>query len=822
MEENVYLAALAGLIHDIGKFAMRAGIHPVDTTFTKEDYGDHGYHALLSHDFLLKYIPEKYQKSLASVLFHHRYDLDDPEIRILRIADQLAAGERRTGTDEISEPQAARLIPVLTSVSIGKAQDKNIKSAEQWRFGLSPLTADNEKVIFPTKEQEGDYRNLWEKLIDDLDQWKNGYGPRWNEQSIFSFYFTLLHLFYKYTWCIPSATPWQKGVSNQPQRAYPDVSLYDHARISSAIAACLVYDNNKNLTLTTSALLIARGDVSGIQNYIYRITRPEAETEHVAKRLRGRSFYIQLLTELIVDWLLREIGLPPSCAIFVGGGRFDLLLPLSAKSKLEELVYKLEEWVLREFNGEIGIWVAVEKADSSDLNDLSHISQRLDDDLERIKQTKWIHELKRMDFFEPSGAIWHVCPVCQLTPMPESGNICQLCQQQELIGKYLPHTHFIAYCYGNNVDWKKDQLIDFRNTPFHVTVALIRNSNELEELINKQYVNVLYKINQTQDFIFPGVASGFRFLATEAPKALKSLTTSDGLNIESGDVLPFESIAELSQGASRLGILMADVDNLGFVMSEGLKEDDISKPKDQLMRPTLSRVASLSRTLDLFFAGYINQICRDIFAEWKQDQNEEQHVDGLFYVMYSGGDDLFIVGPWDQVLILAMRIEEKFRKYVGDNPDLTLSAGFVQVKPRFPVQKFSELVREAESAAKSNGRNRIHLFGESVRWWKNSEGQSPSVDFKWLYALTEDWLKAIKDEQIHRGLIYNLGVLFRQHRTPDGKLKPLWTPQLYYTLSRRLKQETFEAMKKDLFYLFLSGKTLVAVSIASLKMRERR
>ncbi len=39
----------------------------------------------------------------------------------------------------------------------------------------------------------------------------------------------------------------------------------------------------------------------GFKTFIYRVSRPEATTEHIAKRLRGRSFYLQLQTELIVD-----------------------------------------------------------------------------------------------------------------------------------------------------------------------------------------------------------------------------------------------------------------------------------------------------------------------------------------------------------------------------------------------------------------------------------------------------------------------------------------------------------------------------------------
>ncbi len=44
--ERALKLALAGLLHDVGKFAQRAGVFPEDQTLTKEDVGEHGYHAL--------------------------------------------------------------------------------------------------------------------------------------------------------------------------------------------------------------------------------------------------------------------------------------------------------------------------------------------------------------------------------------------------------------------------------------------------------------------------------------------------------------------------------------------------------------------------------------------------------------------------------------------------------------------------------------------------------------------------------------------------------------------------------------------------------
>ncbi|MGB9800268.1 MAG: type III-A CRISPR-associated protein Cas10/Csm1 [Thermanaerothrix sp.] len=819
--ERALKLALAGLLHDVGKFAQRAGVAPEDQTLTKEDVGEHGYHALLSYDFARKYVPSGLLSALSGVLLHHRSDIEDPDVKIIQIADHLAAAERRVGSEEREDPEKARLIPILTTVTL-----KDTFTPSDYRYRLKPLDPRDEETIFPVLrgEDTDSYQELWQAFTQELDQWKK--ESQWNSQSLEVFYTTLTALLYKYTWCVPSATPWQKGKSEQYRRAYPDVSLYDHARIVSAIAACLAYDDRSSFPQPDEAIfLLVRGDVSGIQDFIYRISRPEATTEHIAKRLRGRSFYLQLQTELIVDWILRELGLPFTCSIFVGGGRFDLILPLSAEKALEELKEKLETWLLEAFMGEIGIWIAVEKATPEDLKDTSFISQRLNENIESIKQRKWERFLSNPSFYEPEKhnpqgkKTWHVCSVCQLTPMPESGQICDLCAKHERIGKYLPHTNYLIYIYDPNITLPEQNVIDF-DFP-KVQVAFVRHEKDVRQLLSRTKEVLISAINQTQNFVFTGVPCTFRFIANEAPLARRLLSISD-LEVAQGDVLPFEAIADLSQGADRIGILMADVDNLGVLMSEGLREINPAKPLDQLLRPTLSRVATLSRTLDLFFAGYLNTLCKKIAKEWEQQVNNDPSSDGLFYIMYSGGDDLFIVGPWDQTLILAKEIREKFRKFCGNNPDLTLSAGYVQVKPRYPVHRFSMLVREAEGRAKRDGRNRIHLFGQSLPWADQDIQPGDKVSFEWLWHQAEDWIKAIAAKEINRGLIYDLGGLFRQHVDRDGKLKPLWTPRLYYTLARRLSQQALQTHQNNLLKVVASGKTLVPVSITSLKIRERR
>ena len=84
----------------------------------------------------------------------------------------------------------------------------------------------------------------------------------------------------------------------------------------------------------------------------------------------------------------------------------------------------------------------------------------------------------------------------------------------------------------------------------------------------------------------------------------------------------------------KLGILRMDVDNLGSIFQSGLSKE----------KSSLARYASLSRSFDYFFSGYINNIVM-----------QEENVDKSF-IVYSGGDDLFIVGEWNTTIRIAKTI----------------------------------------------------------------------------------------------------------------------------------------------------------------------
>jgi len=147
---------------------------------------------------------------------------------------------------------------------------------------------------------------------------------------------------------------------------------------------------------------------------------------------------------------------------------------------------------------------------------------------------------------------------------------------------------------------------------------------------------------------------------------------------EKNQQLSFSDIAAKSKGDNKLALLKLDVDNLGNIFSKGLGESS-----------TVSRITSLSRMLALYFEGYINHLI-----------HENNWQDSL-YVVFSGGDDTFIVGAWDKVLDFAREFYVKFREFTCHHPQVTFSAGICIFREDFPVIMSSRLTEEALEYAKS-------------------------------------------------------------------------------------------------------------------------
>lgn len=167
----------------------------------------------------------------------------------------------------------------------------------------------------------------------------------------------------------------------------------------------------------------------------------------------------------------------------------------------------------------------------------------------------------------------------------------------------------------------------------------------------------------------------------------------------------FGDLALKAKGIKRIAVLRADVDNLGNTFVNGFKGNDGSGRYE-----TLSRTAALSRQLSLFFKCYINSILKNGESNVLSDGKSRQ-VD----IVYSGGDDIFIAGAWNDVIDAFIDIRNAFKRFTLDS--VTLSGGVGIYDSSYPINRMAAETAILEDYSKSlEGKAAATLFDRSGRY----------------------------------------------------------------------------------------------------------
>ena len=191
----------------------------------------------------------------------------------------------------------------LTSIFSKISLDDSIP--KKYYFPLMKLELTDK--IYPSLDfkKYSDYRTLWFSFINELQLLEN-----------FITFDNLVALLRKYTTTL---------CFND------DISLFDHLKVTNALSNC-IYLHSGNNQNSENPFLIIDGDVSGIQKFIYKISKPGKKQPRISKRLRGRSLYVTLLTELIANKIISKLNLDSTNIIFCSGGRFTIIAPNIEKS----------------------------------------------------------------------------------------------------------------------------------------------------------------------------------------------------------------------------------------------------------------------------------------------------------------------------------------------------------------------------------------------------------------------------------------------------------------------------------------------------------
>lgn len=711
--DAIYLGAL---LHDIGKFAWRA---------QELKQGDN--HEKLGEEFIREHLGKC--KAVSSMV-EKVIDAANRKNNEIRRADYAAASERQ---NEGSKQTRRPLVSIFNRVTIGKAElPQQIGYYLPEKSGATiqmPNKLDQNIAIEQWKPNEQEmiarHQTLWQQFLVDVEKLRE-------IEDFTAFIKTFHSLLEEYTTTICSAA----------YQSYPDINLYDHSRITAALAIC------------GDECIVIKGDVSGIQNFIYNDIR---DTANPAKTLRGRSFYISLLVDTIAEYCIEQLGLYPSNLLFNSGGHFQILAPNTTEvhEKIQRIEKKINTKLLKSFNGRLSLVMAwVEVASKTLMVEYHDVIHQLNEKLDEQKKKKF--------FFVADDVL--------LSPLQNSGDTAMENTMKDL-GRELPlSTHILEVSYHSPIQ-HQDFILDFSEFSkawIFVKDEQLYRGDVLGELKKQQIRYAVLHSLTTENFLeYNNQLHGLDYPLGFTRKYI-------GLHIpmkkeNEREPMEFEDLAKQKcENYPLLGVLRMDVDSLGALFAVGLREEN--KEERQY---TLSRIASLSRELTKFFTLHLNNLAR------------EHNI----YLVYSGGDDVFAVGSWVKILDFAKAIQHDFAKFVCNNNNITISAGIVVTKDSFPISTSALWAGEQEDKAKNVDANKgkVSVFDREVSW-----GQLDEL-LKW----GEEILKIVKkdnhnengEDKLPPTFIHNLLTQTKQCFDDKGKIVPhkvqRFSAWLHYAFARR-------------------------------------
>lgn len=460
-----------------------------------------------------------------------------------------------------------------------------------------------------------------------------------------------------------------------------DISLYDFGRLTAAVASCfaqvtMAYKLPDCPKPEEESLLLFSCDFSGIQKFIYLIS-----TKSALKMLRSRSFFLEIMMEHLIDELLEQCGLAHCNCLYAGGGHAYLLLPNTAETKkaVENYSAAINDWLTRQFGVSLYLACAVQPCSPAALFGLagaeaySNIFRGLSRKLGHAKLCRYDADtLRRLNQPKQGGDDSRECRICG--NRASSGDLCSWCDIFTRLGGLLTREHLVFAVADHAID------ISYLSIP----MPGADGSRFICLLSESQAVSMAGK---------PGIIRWYS--KNESFKQLRNCR-----EIWMGDHCPTALLEDLNRetdGIKRMGVFRADVDNLGKAFISGFCRAD--NGKNYL---NLSRTMAFSRCMSAFFKSYINEILAPFTG---------------VLVVYSGGDDLFLLGGWKQLLDAALALQNAFAQYTGGA--LTFSGGFGLYTTAYPVARAAEETADLEDFSKEQpGKNSITLFAaeESLRF----------------------------------------------------------------------------------------------------------
>lgn len=654
MDERQNDLFYGSILHDLGKIVQRATNKKIK-------------HSVLGSEFLEKFTTNK--NILNQLKYHHYFELENSSLGkkdlsyITYIADNIASGSDRR-KNGITEGKMWDSRAPLEDIF------NRFGSTSTSRFFTERVLDLKKDKIFPQKNKIGFEDSEYEYILAKIEHTFSFIDFSENYQQ------SVLNLLEGTASFIPSSTN---------MREVADISLYDHLRMTAAFASAIyqyleaneienyaeeVYKNSAKF-YEEKAFLLTSFDISGIQNFIYTITSKGAH-----KQLRSRSFYLDMMSEWIVDQLLFACNLSRANLTYAGGGHAYFVLPNTKEIRLavKDIEGTINKFFLRNFGNELFVafgnqeFSASEVMEGNNPKDYQQIYRKVSKEISKKKLNRYTAE--DISYLNIGGKkSGRECAICHrvdnlIRDEKNQRNICQLCASLESFSLKIQKEEYFEV--NNN------------NSGLPLSQNAFLNRISKEDIKKSVYSGKIYSKNS---------------LNSGNDQATK-LWIGDYSDLQNND---FSSYAQRKwtlkengsvTGIKRIAVLRCDVDDLGYAFMAGFSQQNKGKFN------TFSRTATFSRSMSMFFKFYIN-----LFAENKR-----------LTIVYAGGDDVFILGAWDDVINFAIDFRQKFIKWT--NNKLTMSAGIGIFPDKTPINTMAEISGELESTAKKNQKDSICLFSQ--------------------------------------------------------------------------------------------------------------
>jgi CRISPR-associated protein Cas10/Csm1 subtype III-A len=762
MNEKETKLIIAAILHDIGKVIYREG-------------NDVRKHSISGYDYLKDTgITDK--EILDAVKYHHAQSLKNADIEdnslsyIVYMADNIASATDRR--ERMEEEKGFEISAPLESVF-------NILNHNDGHMYYKPsfLNPDDD-INYPSNTKTMFDRHYYNKIKANITN--NLKGMNYNKDYINS----LIEVMEANLSYVPSSTS---------KNEIADISLFDHVKLTAAIASCIYQylmanniDNYKQELFIDgksfyekNVFMLYSMDISGIQKFIYTI-----HSENAMKILRSKSFYIEIMMEHIIDCLLDRLHLSRANLIYSGGGHCYILIPNTEEVRtiVEKYNFEINQWFLDNYKVSLYISSGYSECSSNSLkNDpegsYAEIFKNISKKISEQKASRYtaeqiinLNKIREKDYSRE-------CRICKNVSKVDDDGLCPTCSALKLLSSKILDE---KYAFFTVVSEKEPGALKL---PLDYYLISEDEKNLTERLLNndKTFVRTYGK-----NKMYTG----------------KRVSNKLWVGNYHSDCNTFEDMADCSKGIKRIGVLRADVDNLGRAFVSGFNNE-----ANNNRYVTLSRTATLSRQLSLFFKLYINSILREGEYTIEDNSEGEKTIIRNAVICYSGGDDLFIVGAWNEIIELAIDIQKKFALYTEGT--LTLSAGIGIYRHNYPISVIAEEVADMESMSKSKaGKAAVTLLEDGVKHKElGQDGYYMYISdgtFGWNELVDEvigekyNCIREFFDDTGERGInfLYNLLELIRNQ---DDKIN---FARIVYILSRLEPDKGAEKEEKEHYNRF--------------------